>query len=104
MDKSFSESVYITSSDVKTVKESEIALSDDSSKAQEQFVKNSITMANSWLGASGDAFLFSTNTISGFLARAYSFFDINQQLLGQYIITFDSIDDQLAKIDNIKVG
>lgn len=96
--------IYICSDDVKSVQESELALSDDSTEAHGQFVNNSITMANSWLGASGDAFLYSANTISGFLALAYSFFEINQQLLGQYEITFGNIDEQLSQVQNIHVG
>ena len=104
MDQSNVGKIYIGVEEVKSVQEDNIELSKSSLRTHEQFVANSITMANSWLGASGDAFLFSANTVSGLLAFALNFFDVNSDLLKGYELTFSSIDDQLAQRDGIELN
>ena len=104
MDRSNVEKKYLDLTKADWVRTENIVLSEDSTVQINQFVGNNITMANNWLGASGDAFLFSANTISCFLFFALNFFDTNKDLLEEYTLTFNSIDDQLTQIDNINEG
>lgn len=89
---------------VDELKTDNITLSDESSKKVEQFIDNNITMANNWIGAAGDGFLFSANTLATFLVFTMEFFDANQDLLGNYKLTFQDIDDQLAEIENLELN
>jgi hypothetical protein len=98
MDKSVNEIQlrYISENAVDKDREDAIVLSKESKEQHTQFVDNNITMANRWLGESGDEFLFAANAISQYLIGALGYYDSKQSLLKQYKLAFDDIDTQLA--------
>ncbi len=102
MDKNTVEQKYLNATKVNEIQTDNVRLSAESLKQHKQFVENNITMANSWIGASGDGFLFSANTLATFLAFTMEFFDKNQDLLGKYKLTFGDIDKQLSELNRLE--
>lgn len=95
---------YVCVRNVRVVQEARIGLNADAKKQHNQFVENNITMANNWIGVAGDSFLFASNTLAAFLAGTMNYYDLNQNLLGKYALTFEDIDKQLMEVAKIEEG
>ena len=93
---------FVSIPKVNEIKAENVELSKESEKQIEQFVDNNVTMANNWIGAAGDGFLFTANTISSYLTFTMEFFDANQDLLGKYELTFGDIDKQLEETNKLE--
>lgn len=104
MDNSNVERKYLNIPKIDILQTENLNLSKASEKTVQQFIDNNITMANNWIGEAGDGFLFAANTLATFLAFTMEFFDANQQLFGNYKLTFKNIDDQLAEIENLEIN
>lgn len=87
---------------VKELEETSGTLGTDAKTQLDQFIENNVTMANNWIGASGDSFLYSANTLAAFLAGTLKFYEVNQDLLSQYSITFQDIDKHLMEVAGIE--
>ena len=106
MDKKNVEDIVICCMPIDSVKEKYSDLSDDAQKQISQFITNNITMANNWIGISGDEFLFAANTVAAYLNVAFEFYNCYQDLLGTYQIKFNDINEELKNniSDVVKVG
>ena len=93
---------YVVTGKVNSIQFNYENLSVDSQKQHTQFVENDVTMADHWLGVSGDSFLFAANTISNYMINALQFFDRNADLLAKYRLSFTDIDDVLAQDVNVE--
>ncbi len=79
-----------------------VDLEKDTEEQLKIFDNNNVTMANNWIGESGDNFLFAANSISASVKLALDFFEKNRALLSEYELTFGKIDEDLAKIESVK--
>lgn len=106
MDKSNVESTFLYTDKVGLVEREYVELSKDATAQHDLFVSNNITMANNWIGVSGDSFLFAANTIAAYLRSALAFYDTNSGLLSSYQLTFKNIDDELNSIfsNSVQMG
>ena len=104
MDKSTVEAVerYLVTEKASAIQFNYEGLSSDAKKQHTQFVDNDVTMADHWLGVSGDYFLFAANTISNYLINALQFYDRNATLLEKYRLQFTDTDDVLAQNVNME--
>lgn len=92
---------YLHTSKIIDLQFSYEGLSAEGVTQHEQYVENTITVANHWLGSSGDYFLFAANTIATYLAFTLKYYDTYADLLGNYQITFNDIDEELS--DDVSV-
>ncbi len=102
MDKLTANGTYIVTQEINGIGRNNVALGFLANKQHEQFVENNITLANNWLGFSGDLFLFSANTISAYLRSVMGFYEANATLLKDYALAFGDIDSELK--DSIEQG
>ncbi len=87
---------YLITEKIQDVQFSYEGLSEDGVAQHKQYVDNTITMANHWLGKSGDYFLFAANTIATFLGFTLKYYDTHAVLLQNYRITFTDLDVEVA--------
>ena len=101
MDKKVSETIYQDPLITNRVEYSFDGLSSEVEVEHEAFIDNTITMANHWIGISGDNYLGAANTIAAYLARTMYFYAKYAKLLSNYQFEFKSIDEVLS--ENIDV-
>ena len=63
--------VHCDTGEVGTVSRNFGSLSRQSNKEYKQFCENNITLANNWLGVSGDHFMFAANTIAASFLNSF---------------------------------
>ncbi len=97
MDKKVAETIYQDPLITGRVEYSFEGLSSNVEAEHETYVDNTITMANHWIGISGDNYLGAANTIAAYLARTMYFFAKYSELLGDYQFDFKSVDEVLSK-------
>ena len=95
---------YLNQPEVKQVNNSYEDLKKRSKDQHDVFVENNIVMADRWLGASGDHFVFAANTVSAYLIHALRFFDANVDILYKYMLTFENVDKELTETGNFNEG
>ena len=77
-------------------------LSTEEQKEQNQFISNNRYAASSWLGASGDGFLFAANTITGYFGALYTFAHAFSKQIEGANLHFEAIDTEIS--NSIETG
>ena len=95
---------YMNSDYIQKVIDENESLSVDSTEKHKQFIDNNITMADNWMGQSGDGFLYAANKIAGYMEHTLAFFEVTKGLLGDYKLTFEDIDQELKNAPKITIN
>ena len=96
--------VYLNLPEFKKDRVDNIQLHDQSKVQHTQFVKNNITMANNWLGSSGDDFLFVANVISAYLIYAMDYYNQKANAIDGCMVAFKDLDKALSENKDLELG